>query len=186
MKTFAYTALLSMLLLSCNFNDEGDELGVTPKCKIAAKQGYDEMPEIYKSFDDYKEPSPSCKNGGKKFWFVYDTNTVNAPDVDKRIYEECDGKTTFEEAIACKDEIMKYAEQWRNDHKKREDLPISCVVVEGVDWWGAWLNEEKVVELEETYGVHILGVPEYSNDVGVNGNTDIPPPADINEKKCGG
>jgi hypothetical protein len=186
MKTFAYTALVSILLLSCNVNDEGDDLGaapVTPKCKIAAKQGYDEMPEVYKSFDGYKEPSPSCKNGGKKFWSVYDTNTVNAPDVDKRIYEEC----TIEAPITCKDEIVKYADQWRDDHKKRENLPISCIVVEGANWWGAWLTDEEVAELEETYGVHILGVPEYSNDVvGGNGNTDIPPPADINEKKCGG
>ncbi|MCL1966807.1 MAG: hypothetical protein FWF67_02885 [Fibromonadales bacterium] len=47
---------------------------------------------------------------------------------------------------------MKYWDDWRSEHKKR-DLPIPCVAVEGVTLWGAWLTDEEIAGLVETYGV---------------------------------
>jgi len=156
-----------------------------PSCKVAAKQGYDEEPSYIKEYDGYisiDELDPSCKSKERKFFFVYDTNTVNPPNLDERRRECQEGKTTFEEVIACKDEGMIYWDEWRDEHKKR-DLSIPCVVFGGaVDWWGAWLTDEEVVELKEIYSVGINGIPTFiieGGDIGVAGGGN-------NEGACGG
>jgi len=144
-----------------------------PLCKVAAakQQGFDKEPDFIKEYDGYKsieELDPSCKSEERKFFFVHDTNTINPPDLDKRIYECQEGKT-FEEAINCKDEGMIYFDEWRDEHKKR-DLPIPCVVYGGaVTWWGAWLTDGEVAELEGTYGVWMEGQPEYSSGSNAGG-----------------
>ena len=133
MKKFSFVALISMSVafLSCNPNDDDVEInnGSGPaKCKIAAK-GFEKS---FEKFDGYKgldELDPSCASEEKKFVLINDTNTINPPDLDKRIYECQESAATFEDAYACKDEAMKYWNDWREEHKKR-DLPIPCVALE--------------------------------------------------------
>lgn len=194
MKTFHIVALLaiSVAFLSCSTNEPSVSLLPSPACKMAAKQGYEEIPSFIKEYDGYNDIEkldPSCKSEERKFFYVYDTNTVNPPDLEIRLIECQKDKTTYEEIRACKDEGMIYWDEWRNEHKRR-DLPIPCVVYDG-GWWGALLTDEEVAELEEIYSVSINGQPEYKNDVlvgvvGGNGNTDIPPPTTVTgEKRCG-
>jgi len=189
MKTFRIAASLaiSVAFLSCSTSEPGPGSG-SPRCKIAAKQGYEEVPSFIKEFDGYKDIEkldPSCKSEGKEFFYVYDTVTINPPDLDKRIYECQESKTYLDEAIGCKDEAMKYWDDWRAEHKRR-DLPIPCVVYEGaVNWWGALLTAEEVTELEETYGVNIYGQSEYLSSDSGGGNDAIPPTMAIDEKRCG-
>ena len=118
--------------LSCSPNDDDVEINNGPgsaKCKIAAKS---HLEELYEKFDGYKgldELDPSCASEEKKLVQIRDTNTINPPDLDKRLYECQENAATFEDAYACKDEGMKYWDDWREEHKKR-DLPIPCVALE--------------------------------------------------------
>ncbi|MDR2556024.1 MAG: hypothetical protein LBC64_11455 [Fibromonadaceae bacterium] len=180
MKNFSFIALLatSIAFLACT--DDGDI--ITPsldtvsdnckevvKSKVAAK-GFEKSFEGFEGYKGLEGLDPSCKNEEKNFVLINDTNTINPPDLDKRIYECQEGATTFEEVYACKDEAMKYWDDWRDEHKKR-DLPIPCVAVEGVTMWGAWLTDEEIKDLVETYGVsYDDGNYELTVDV------DVPPP----------
>jgi len=173
--------------LSCSINEPNPN--ISPLCKMAAK-GYEEVPDGAKYMEGYKELDeldPSCKSEEKQFFWVNDTNTINPPSVwDKpEDYDSCQG-LAYEEATACfksiKDGKYEYWEQWRNEHKKR-DLPISCVAVEGVTMWGAWLTDDEVAELEETYGVYVYGELEYTYEDG--GGAILPPTMAIAEEKCG-
>jgi len=157
---------LQLGVSSSGYESSSSGIGA-PHCKVAVakQQGFDKEPDYIKNYEGYKnidELDPSCKSEERKFFFVHDTNTINPPDLDKRIYE-CQEGETFEEAINCKDEAMIYWDEWRDEHKKR-DLPIPCVVYGGaVNWWGAWLTDGEVAELEGTYGVWMEGQPEYSS-----------------------
>ncbi|MDR2582703.1 MAG: hypothetical protein LBC75_04405 [Fibromonadaceae bacterium] len=182
MKMFSFVALLatSVAFLSCSTNDEGVEINNDPshaRCKIAAK-GFEKSFETFDGYKGLDELDPSCKSEEKKFVLINDTNTVNPPDLEKRLYECQEGTTTFEEAYACKDEGMKYRDDWRDEHKKR-DLPIPCVALgEAANWWGAWLTDDEIAYLVEIYGVsYDDGNYEYANnDLAIGGNGNPPPP----------
>jgi len=51
-------------------------------------------------------------------------------------------------------------------------LPILCVALgAGVDWWAAWLTDDEIAELVETYGVsYDDGTKSGKNGDGVNGS----------------
>jgi len=187
MKKFSFVALLSMSVafLSCNPNDEDVEINNGPghaRCKIAAKS---RLEEVYETFDGYKgldELDPSCASEEKKLVEIRDTNMINHPDLDKRMHECYATYATLDEAYACKDEATKYGDEWREEHKKR-DLPIPCVAIgEGVDWWAAWLTDDEIAELVETYGVSSYysdGNDEVTEDgvaIGGNAGGNPPPP----------
>jgi len=195
--SIALLLAISAAFLSCS-SDEGNVVGdenkVVPSCKIVAAKGFEDS---YKDFEGYKELDeldPSCKNEQKNFVIIYDTNTFSLPDINKLLFERCESVSfaTHEEAIACKDEITKEADIWFNEHQKR-NLPIPCVAYENVNSWGAWLTNDEIAGLIETYGVSYddgtREIVDLNEDGPTYGNA-IPPPiagntTPITEKRCG-
>ena len=186
MKKFSFVALLSISVafLSCSPSDEDVEINNGPgpaKCKIAAKSRLEELYEKYDGYKGLDKLDPSCASEEKKLVEIRDTNTINPPDLDKRIYECHQSAANFDDDYACKDEAMKYWDEWREEHKKR-DLPIPCVAVEGVTSWFTWLTDDEIAELVETYGVSYDDWeerPVYEDDVPVGGNASGNPPPPI-------
>jgi hypothetical protein len=142
MKKFSFVALLSMsaAFLSCSPDEGVDRYIVSCGGGVAAKS-YE--------YKNYKDLDPSCKSEEKKFFAVFDTNTVSPPGFGR---EPDTSFTNPEDARAWKEEQIKLYDEWVIEHKKR-DLPISCVTFEGPNFWRAFLTDEEVTELVETYGV---------------------------------
>jgi len=181
MKNFPFLIVLlaiSITFLACDGGIVADPIckaAAAAKSKVAAK-GFEKSFEGFEGYKRLEELDPSCKSEEKNFVVINDTNTINPPSGwDKpEDYDSCIGLPS-EEADACvksiKDKKYEYLEQWRSEHKKR-DLPIPCVAVEGVTLWGAWLTDEEIAGLVETYGV---SYDDGNYEFGTDGENSPPP-----------
>jgi hypothetical protein len=170
MKTFHFVVLFtaSAVFLSCSTGVDG-----THCSKMAAKLGYEEVPDNLKDLDSYKELDQSCKSEQKKLVTFSDLHLASE-DIDwNYVYSHLPGYVpgsgqvsvsgsgssqgdysytvngidmTQEEYEAYNIEYSRkyYEELSRN----QRILQIPCTIINNV----ALLTDEEIAELKETYG----------------------------------